>query len=76
MRHLDVWLVHHPGGRTNGSGPPARVGLTHMGMTPLRATGVEQALSGGDTSPDAVRAAAEHAPEGTSPPSDTNATAE
>jgi carbon-monoxide dehydrogenase medium subunit len=51
------------------------VGLTNMGMTPLRAAGVEAAVAGADASGSAY-AAAEHAPEGTSPPSDTNASAE
>jgi carbon-monoxide dehydrogenase medium subunit len=50
----------------------AHVGLTSMGATPLRATGVEQALaSGADPA-----AAAEHAAEGTDPPSDTNGSSE
>jgi carbon-monoxide dehydrogenase medium subunit len=62
--------------RENGSIRRASVGLTNMGMVPIRASAVEQALSGADASPDALRAAAEHAPEGTSPPSDTNASAE
>lgn len=48
------------------------VALTNMGPTPLRATGVEEALaSGADPA-----AAAEKAAEGTSPPSDTNGSAE
>jgi carbon-monoxide dehydrogenase medium subunit len=62
--------------RENGTIRRASVGLTNMGMVPIRASGVEQALSGVEASPDALRAAAEHAPEGTSPPSDTNASAE
>jgi carbon-monoxide dehydrogenase medium subunit len=48
----------------------ARVGLTNMGPTPLRATAVEQALAGADASAEAVASAAEHAAEGTHPPSD------
>ena len=56
--------------RSNGSISQARVGLTNMGPTPVRATMVEQALSGADAGADGVRAAAEHADEGTSPPSD------
>ena len=51
----------------------ARVGLTNMGTTPIRATGVEQALVGQPATADAVRAAAEHATEGTSAPSDADA---
>jgi carbon-monoxide dehydrogenase medium subunit len=51
----------------------ARVGLTNMGTTPIRATGVEQALVGQPATADAVRAAAEHAIEGTAAPSDADA---
>ncbi|MFC4947445.1 FAD binding domain-containing protein [Pseudonocardia sp. GCM10023141] len=54
----------------------ARVGLTNMGTTPIRATGVEQALIGQPASADAVRAAAEHATEGTAAPSDADAAAD
>jgi carbon-monoxide dehydrogenase medium subunit len=49
-----------------------RVALTNMGPTPLRATAVEQALGRGA---DAAAAAAQAA-EGTSPPSDTNGSAD
>jgi carbon-monoxide dehydrogenase medium subunit len=56
--------------RENGSITQARVGLTHMGATPLRASAVERALAGAAASADAVRAASVHAPEGTHPPSD------
>jgi carbon-monoxide dehydrogenase medium subunit len=59
-------LVH----RENGSITEARVGLTNMGSTPLRASAVEQALAGADASADGIGAAAEHAAEGTSAPSD------
>src|ERR687890_1346683 len=38
--------------RENGSIAEARIGLTNMGMTPLRAEAVEQALSGVDASSD------------------------
>ena len=48
------------------------VALTSMGATPLRATAVEQALASGA----APGAAAEHAAEGTEPPSDTNGSSE
>ena len=51
----------------------ARVGLTNMGSTPIRATGVEQALVGQQATAEAVRAAAEHATEGTAAPSDADA---
>ena len=58
--------------RENGSISEARIGLTNMGSTPLRASAVEQALAGADTSAAAIGAAAEHAAEGTSAPSDLN----
>jgi aerobic carbon-monoxide dehydrogenase medium subunit len=51
----------------------ARVGLTNMGTTPIRATGVEQALIGQAATADVIRAAAEHATEGTAAPSDADA---
>jgi carbon-monoxide dehydrogenase medium subunit len=54
----------------------ARVGLTNMGSTPIRATAVEQALVGQPATADAVRAAAERAAEGTSPPTDLNGDAD
>jgi carbon-monoxide dehydrogenase medium subunit len=50
----------------------ARIGLTNMGSTPLRARAVEAALQGQPATEDAVRAAAAHAAEGTNPPSDLN----
>jgi aerobic carbon-monoxide dehydrogenase medium subunit len=62
--------------RDDGTIRRARVGLTNMGMTPLRAGAVEDALSGMEASPEALRSAAEHAPDGTSPPSDTNGSSE
>jgi aerobic carbon-monoxide dehydrogenase medium subunit len=54
----------------------ARVGLTNMGTTPIRATGVEQALVGQQATADAVRAAAERVTEGTAAPSDADAAAD
>jgi carbon-monoxide dehydrogenase medium subunit len=54
----------------------ARVGLTNMGSTPLRARGVEEALVGQPATADGVRAAAERATEGTNPPSDLNGDAD
>jgi carbon-monoxide dehydrogenase medium subunit len=54
----------------------ARVGLTNMGSTPLRARGVEEALAGQPATADAVRGAAERATEGTNPPSDLNGDAD
>jgi carbon-monoxide dehydrogenase medium subunit len=54
----------------------ARIGLTNMGPTPLRAAGVEAALRGADATPEAIASAAGHAAEGTSPSSDLNAQAD
>lgn len=51
----------------------ARIGLTNMAGTPVRARGVEQALVGQPASEDTVRAAAQQAAEGTSPTSDGDA---
>ena len=51
----------------------ARIGLTNMGSTPIRAFGVEQALVGAPATAEAIRAAAAHAAEGTSPPGDASA---
>jgi carbon-monoxide dehydrogenase medium subunit len=50
----------------------ARVGLTNMGATPLRARGVEQALVGQPATEEAVRAAVVSVADGTNPPSDLN----
>jgi aerobic carbon-monoxide dehydrogenase medium subunit len=54
----------------------ARIGLTNMGSTPLRATAVEQALVGRETTDEGVREACAAAAEGTSPPSDLNGDAD
>ncbi len=62
--------------RDNGSIAEARVGLTNMGSTPLRATATEQALAGRPASAETVVAAAEHAADGTTPPSDLSAKAD
>ena len=50
----------------------ARVGLTNMGSTPLRARATEDALVGAEATEDGVRAACDRAAEGASPPSDLN----
>jgi aerobic carbon-monoxide dehydrogenase medium subunit len=60
----------------DGSCEDVRIGLTHMGSTPLRATAAEQALRGGALDAQSIAAAAEQAAEGTDPPADLNATAE
>lgn len=57
----------------DGTCADVRVGLTHMGSTPLRATAVEDALRGQPLTADSIAAAAENAAEGTEPPSDLNA---
>jgi carbon-monoxide dehydrogenase medium subunit len=48
----------------------ARIGLTNMGPTPLRATAVEQALAGVSAANGGIAAAAEHAADDTEPPGD------
>lgn len=52
--------------RSNGSIGKARVGLTNMGATSLRASAVEDAIAGGAS----IEDAAAHAADGTEPPSD------
>jgi carbon-monoxide dehydrogenase medium subunit len=59
-----------------GSIAQARVALTNMGATPVRAVGVEQALIGQQASAETIRAAAEHAADGTTPTSDGDADAD
>ena len=59
-----------------GSIAEARVGLTNMASTPIRATAVEQALVGQPATAEVITAAAEHAAEGTSPAADGNADVE
>jgi aerobic carbon-monoxide dehydrogenase medium subunit len=54
----------------------ARIGLTNMGSTPLRARAVEDTLVGQPATEDAVRAAAALAADGTNPPSDLNGDAD
>ncbi len=53
-------------------GDSVRVGLTNMGLTPLRAAGVEEALAGGAAPDEAAGRAAED----TDPPTDAVATAD
>lgn len=57
-----------------GSIAEAKVGLTNMGSTPLRASAVEQALVG--SSADGLADACAAAAEGTNPPSDLNGDAD
>jgi aerobic carbon-monoxide dehydrogenase medium subunit len=56
----------------NGSISKAAIGLTNMGGTPLRARAAEEAIAGGASIEDAVKMI----PQGTSPPSDTAASAD
>jgi carbon-monoxide dehydrogenase medium subunit len=60
--------------RSDGTISSARVALTNMGSTPLRATAAEGALSGADAS--SVAEATQNADEGTSPSSDIAASSE
>lgn len=59
-----------------GSISEARIGLTNMGSTPLRAGAVERALVGQPATDEAVRRAAAAAAEGTNPPTDLNGDAD
>ena len=60
--------------KSNGNIDSARIGLTSMGSTPIRASTVEEALSG--AGPDGIASAADSAAEGTAPSSDDAASAE
>jgi aerobic carbon-monoxide dehydrogenase medium subunit len=62
--------------REDGRIAEARIGLTNMGPTPLRARAAEAALAGVAASADAIAAAAQAAAEGTSPSNDLNAQAD
>jgi aerobic carbon-monoxide dehydrogenase medium subunit len=53
-----------------------RIGLTHMGSVPLRATAAEEALRGQELTAENIAKAAEQAAEGTNPPTDLNASTE
>jgi carbon-monoxide dehydrogenase medium subunit len=67
-RRAQDWAIVAVAAVRNGS---TRVALTNMGPTPLRAAAVEAALAGGASAADASASAAK----GTSPPTDTNASA-
>jgi len=60
--------------KSNGTIGAARIGLTNMGSTPVRASAAEGALSGADAS--SVAEATSSADEGTSPSSDIAASSE
>ncbi|MDI2030661.1 xanthine dehydrogenase family protein subunit M [Saccharopolyspora sp. TS4A08] len=61
---------------SGGAIAEARIALTNMGATPIRAMGVEQALVGKQATSDAIREAARHATEGTSAAGDSSADAD
>jgi aerobic carbon-monoxide dehydrogenase medium subunit len=58
----------------DGTCEDVRIGLTHMGSTPLRASAAEEALRGQPLDDASIGRAAEQAAEGTEPPGDLNAT--
>lgn len=60
----------------DGTAEDVRVGLTHVGPTPRRASATEAALRGQPLTPETIAAAAELAAEGIEPASDLNASAE
>jgi carbon-monoxide dehydrogenase medium subunit len=60
--------------KSDGTISSARIGLTNMGSTPLRATAAERSLSGAGAS--SVAEATQNADEGTSPSSDIAASSE
>lgn len=62
--------------RSNGSVAEARVALTNMGSTPIRAHGVEEALAGAPATEESLAAASERAGEGAEPSSDPSASAD
>jgi len=62
--------------RDNGTIAEARVVLTNMGSTPLRAEAVEAALTGASADAPTVAAAAAHAADGAEPTEDPSASAE
>ncbi|MEK9810339.1 MAG: FAD binding domain-containing protein [Candidatus Nanopelagicales bacterium] len=62
--------------RQNGTITEARVALTNMGPSPIRASSVEAALAGAEASADAIAGAAASAADGTRPTSDLHASAE
>jgi carbon-monoxide dehydrogenase medium subunit len=69
QRRAQDWAIVGAMAIRNGG---TRVALVNMGGTPLRAVAVEEALAGGAS----ITEAAEHAADGTEPPSDINATPE
>ena len=76
VRVAHQWPIVAVAATVKGSIDEARVGLTNMGSTPLRATATEQALAGASATEDGVREASQLAAEGTNPPSDLNGAAD
>jgi carbon-monoxide dehydrogenase medium subunit len=79
VRVAHQWPIVAVAATVNASGgtiSEAKVALTNMGATPLRASATEAALAGAPATEDGVRAAAEQAGEGTNPPSDLNGAAD
>jgi aerobic carbon-monoxide dehydrogenase medium subunit len=79
VRVAHQWPIVAVAATVNASGgtiSEARVALTNMGSTPVRARATESALAGAAATEDGVRAAAEQAAEGTNPPSDLNGDAD
>ncbi len=79
VRVAHQWPIVAVAATVNASGGTineAKVALTNMGSTPLRASATEAALSGATATEDGVRAAADQAGEGTNPPSDLNGAAD
>ncbi|HST46353.1 FAD binding domain-containing protein [Jatrophihabitans sp.] len=62
--------------RSDGTITEARIGLTNMGSTPLRASASEQALAGAPATEESIARASASAAEGTSAPSDLSAKAD
>jgi aerobic carbon-monoxide dehydrogenase medium subunit len=62
--------------RSNGSVAEARIGLTNMGTTPVRARAAETAAAGAEASREALRGAAARADVGTNPPADLHGAAD
>ena len=62
--------------RSDGVITEARIGLTNMGSTPLRASATERALAGAPATAESVASASGSAAEGTSAPSDLSAKAD
>jgi carbon-monoxide dehydrogenase medium subunit len=79
VRVAHQWPIVAVAATVNASGgtiTEAKVALTNMGSTPLRATATESALTGSPATEDGVRAAADQAADGTNPPSDLNGDAD